>query len=236
MPRAAEPPSIAVQKASGKPRLEVMEGGAPPGTPGSPPSPLPPPPAAAEPLFGPQGELEQVRRPWRPEEAALAVAGAHNAAWTGALFIRHEQELLEPAYADPKELAPASESLARLLDHSPLEPGGAGPLGILGDLLVSLQGVVSLEVRHLRLVDDARQRLSQHAGAPPRAATPAPPRPAPPPASMPPRPSAGTPPAPRQPPPDQADESGGYHFSADQLAVLAAVDNPLSHRPGRNVA
>jgi hypothetical protein len=158
-----------------------------------------------------------VRRPWAPEEAALAATGAHNVAWTGAFFMRKEltqRELLEKAYADPKELDAAAPSIARLLDHTPLEPGGEGTLGLLGDVLVTAQAFISLEVRHATLVEEARKRLKkqgQETG--PRGSAPEPPRP----------------PAPMRPlPPDEDQEQdvdegpddGAFHFRPDQLAVL----------------
>jgi RNA polymerase sigma factor (sigma-70 family) len=70
------------------------------------------------------------RSPWTPEEAALAVTGAHNAGWTAGLALRHEEALLEAAYAEPKELDNAGRSLGRLLDHSRFVPVGTELLAI----------------------------------------------------------------------------------------------------------
>ena len=224
-PRAARPaaapspdtPTIAVQKARGKPKLELLEGaggaaapGAPPGTPTT-PQPLPPPPAAAAPVFGPEGAPQEARRPWTPEEAALAATGAHNVGWTGAFFVRKEitqRELLERAYADPKELDAAAPSIARILDRTPFEPGGSGTLGIIGDVLVTAQAVISLEVRHATLVEEARKRLKEKG------------------AETGPRGKAPPPPAPRRerppeaPPEPDAGDDGSFRFSAQDLAVL----------------
>ena len=221
-------PTIAVQRAAGRPRLEVVDGGPPRGGPA--PGPLPPPPAAAEPVFAAPGGPEPARVPWTPEEASLAVTGAHNAAWTGALVLRGEKELLEPAYADPKELQAASGNLARLLDHTPLQPAGAGPLGILGDLLVAGQAVIALEVRHASLVSAARRRLLHEVEAPRPPSAPAAPRA---PAAAPPStPAPGGRPA-TTPPPPADDGEGGFRFSREQLAVLAGGNPLASHREER---
>jgi len=215
-------PTIAVQKTRGKPKLEVLEGATPaaPGAPPVAPKPLPPPPAAAEPVFGPEGTPEVPRRPWTPDEAALAATGSHNVGWSGAFFVRKEltkRELLEAAYADPKELDAAAPSIARVLDKTPLEPGGAGTLGLIGDILVTAQAVLGLEVRHATRVEEARKRLEklekQGSETGQRAATPG--RPAAP-ASRPERPAA---PPSEDEGPDAMDD-GAFRFSPDQLRIL----------------
>jgi hypothetical protein len=217
---ASPSPTIAVQKTRGKPKLEVVDGSgsgpaAAPGAPPVAPKPLPPPPAAAEPIFGPEGTPEVPRRPWTPDEAALAAAGAHNVGWTGAFFVRKEltqREMLEAAYADPKELDAAAPSIARVLDKTPLEPGGSGTLGLLGDILVTAQAVLGLEVRHASRVEEARQRLKkqgQQTG--PRAGAPSPP------------PDRPRPPAPPGPPLEDdagAMDDAAFSFSPDQLSLL----------------
>jgi hypothetical protein len=216
-PATAPSPTIAVQKARGRPKLEAIDGGLGPGgpaaAPAGPPQPLPPPPAAAAPIFGPEVQPEPVRRPWTPEEAALAATGAHNVAWTGAFFLRKEltqRELLEKAYADPKELDAAAPSIARILDHSPLEPGGAGTLGLLGDVLVTAQAFVSLEVRHATLVEEARRRLKEKGHeAGPRPSGSAPARPAPVPPST-----------PREDDDVEPIDDSAFRFRPDQLQVL----------------
>jgi hypothetical protein len=213
---ASPSPTIAVQKVHGKPKLELPEGAggatAPGPSPAAPAQPLPPPPAAAAPVFGPEGEPPQTRRPWTPDEAGLAAAGAHNVGWSGALFVRKElteRELLEAAYADPKELDAAAPSIARVLDKTPLQPGGSGTLGLLGDLLVTAQAFVQLEVRHASRVEAARKRLKEKGQEPGARAgsAPAPPRKE--------RPS--TPPPARDMEPEG---DGSFRFNPAELQVL----------------
>ncbi len=219
---AAAVPTIAVQHGRGRPKLEALDGGlgaAAPGTPPGKPQPLPPPPAAAAPVFGPEGPPQTERRPWTPEEAALAATGAHNIGWSAGLFMRKElteRELLEKAYADPKELESAAPSIGRILDKTPLEPGGAGTLGLIGDILVTAQAMLSLEVRHATLVQEARKRLKAKDRPQSGARTGPADAPQPRPPEAPPRPFAP------QEEPEEGPDDAAFHFRPDQLAILKA--------------
>jgi hypothetical protein len=133
-------------------------------------------------------------------------------------LLRHEltqRELVEKAYADRKELDAAAPSIARVLDKTPLQPGGAGALGILGDLLVTAQAFVTLEVRHASLVEEARKRLK--ANRPEKRTGPAPDAPQRRPDTTP-----APPPAAESYPEEEGGEDGegAFHFRPDQLSVL----------------
>jgi hypothetical protein len=192
---------------------------------------------------GPDAAAAPERRPWTADEATLAVTGGHNAGWTAGLTLSHNlrRELLEAAYAKPQELATAGDALARLLDHTPLEPGGAGPLGIISDVLVSAQAVIGLEVRHQGLVREAARRLEDRggSGSAPRPA-PGPVRPGPHMAPAPPPPPPPPPPSRAEAPPEPEPEEGAaFRFDRKALQVIAGASspNPLTGAtaPGRNL-
>jgi hypothetical protein len=228
-------PQIAVERAAGKPRLEVLEGNPAqaPGAKGAPAvEPLPPPSQTAAPPFSePTAPQQEVRRLWSPEEAALLFTGAHNAAWTPYHLLRKEQALVEARAAEPKELDAAAPALGRLLDRQPLvQPGGEGPLGIFGDLLVATQALVTLELRHQELVEQARRRLARENGSHPQPAA----RPAPaagPPPSAPPAPPRHAGP---QAASEEQEDEGGFRFTGPALEVLNGNghSNPLAAGKG----
>jgi hypothetical protein len=208
---------IAPQPTTGKPRLEEKPEGAAAAQASPPPSQL------AGDAGTPAEAVAPAPAGWTPEQAALATTGLHNG--VGVVLYKHPEQR-KAHLADPRELDDAAPSLARVYDKLlPFLQPGAGPLGLIGDLLISGQAVVQMEVRHFEEVRKATARIErelERGAAHPR------------PAAAPPAASNGhTPPPAAAPPvthwpaaeePDVviAGEDEGFRFDGDLSAFLHA--------------
>lgn len=151
--------SIAVEPQQGAPRLEVLREAAPlPRDDQLPPEHGIPEQPADE---GAPAEATIVRR-WTGEQAVVFITGLHNIGAVG-FALAGKGEYARAWLASPDELNAGADSLARLLDRTPLSPDGAGPVGSIVDLVMGLQPLGELERRHLDAVMRARERARHRA-------------------------------------------------------------------------
>lgn len=152
--------SIAVEPQQGAPRLEVLKDGAPLPRDDQ----LPPDHGIPDPVSSDEGapaEATIVRR-WTGEQAVVFITGLHNIGAVG-FAIAGKGEYARAWLASPDELNAGADSLARLLDRTPLSPDGAGPIGSVVDIVMGLQPLGELERRHLDAVMRARERARHRA-------------------------------------------------------------------------
>lgn len=154
--------SIAVEPQQGAPRLEVLKDGVPlPRDDQLPPEHGIPDPASPDEGAPPEATI--VRR-WTGEQAVVFITGLHNIGAVG-FAIAGKGEYARAWLASPDELNAGADSLARLLDRTPLSPDGAGPIGSVVDIVMGLQPLGELERRHLDAVMRARERARHRAEA-----------------------------------------------------------------------